>query len=105
MYGGSFLPGFNLFAFDEGRVLPFVGVSGVVGWNVLKLGETVSGVESNTKSLSYGFEVSAGVDLRFGSIRGNALRLRTGFWNVTSSLGGVSGFEHHAFKISIGVVY
>ena len=105
MFGGSFLPGFNLFIFNEGKVLPFVGANGVIGWNVLKLSTDVTGVESNTKSLAYGFEVSAGVDVRFGSIRGNAIRLRTGFWSVTSSLGGISGFEHHAFKFSVGIVY
>ena len=105
LFGADFPVGFNLFFFDDGKFLPFVGASGVIGWNLLRLASPPAGVEPYTKSLAFGYEVNAGGDLRLGSLKGNAFRIRGSYWAVTSTLAGISGFQMNAFQISLGIVY
>ena len=105
MFGAGFLAGVHLFAFSTGRFQPFVGGNGVFAWNYLKMTSPPSGIEPNTEGLSFGYEASAGVDMRFGSSEGNALRIKSGYWAVTSKLAGMSGFQLSGFRITIGIVY
>ena len=104
LFGASFTLGANFFIFGQGKFQPFVGGSGVIGWDLLKLPSPPTGVENNTRNLSFGYEVNAGVDIRTSS-KGNALRVRGAYWAVTSGLAGISGFELNAFQLSLGIVY
>jgi hypothetical protein len=106
LLGASFLAGAHLFPFREGRFQPFVGGAGVLGWHYLKMESPPTDVDPQTDSLSFGWEASAGVDLRLGQSReGTGIRLRGSLWNVTSTLGGQSGFELSGWRISLGLVY
>ena len=105
MMGAGFLGGVHLFPFTTGRFQPFVGGSGILAWNFMKLATPPTGVEPNTQGLSLGYEISAGVDLRLGNVEGNALRIHGGLWSATSSLAGVSGFQLTGFRLSLGVAY
>ncbi|KKW26538.1 MAG: Thermophilic metalloprotease (M29) superfamily, partial [Candidatus Kaiserbacteria bacterium GW2011_GWB1_52_6] len=64
-----------------------------------------TGVEPNTQGLSLGYQVSAGVDLRFGSVEGTALRIHGSLWSVTSTLAGVSSFQLAGFRLALGMSY
>jgi len=105
MMGAGFLGGVHLFPFPTGQLQPFFGGSGVLAWNFLKLATPPTGIEPQTQGLSLGYEISAGVDLRFGRAEGRALRIHGGLWNVSSSVAGVSGFQLTGFRISLGVTY
>ncbi|HAR41454.1 MAG TPA: hypothetical protein DCS07_02290 [Bdellovibrionales bacterium] len=105
MMGAGFLGGVHLFPFSTGQFQPFFGGSGVLAWNFLKLTAPPTGVEPQTQGLSLGYEISAGVDLRFGRAEGSALRIHGGLWNVSSSVAGVSGFLLTGFRLSLGVTY
>ncbi|MBU6375745.1 MAG: hypothetical protein KGQ59_07105 [Bdellovibrionales bacterium] len=100
MYGASFLPGFYLYPFRDARMQPFIGASGIAGWYTMKLSNAY------TQSLSFGYEVGAGVDLRFGGGGGRLLRVRSAFTNHSASLGGnTQGVNMNAFLISLGLPY
>jgi len=103
--GVGFLPGFFLFPFPNGNIQPFLGGSGVLGWHFFKMDTPPAGVEANTQGLSLGYEISAGVDLRFGGDNGWGLRLHSGLWSVTSTLAGQSGFQLNGFRLSLGFAY
>ncbi len=105
VFGAAFLGGFHFFFFKEGSFQPFVGVNGVLGWHSLRMTSPPAGVEPYTQGLSYGYEATAGVDMRFGSAEGTAFRVHSGLWSVASSLAGVSGFQLGGIRISIGLVY
>jgi hypothetical protein len=105
MYGSAFLAGANVFIFTQGRFQPFIGGFGVASWSMLKLSSAPAGVEENTTSLGFGYEIVTGADLRFGSADGRAVRIQGGFWSSTSGLGGVSGFQHSGFRLQLGIVY
>ncbi|MGK5088785.1 hypothetical protein WDW86_14605 [Bdellovibrionota bacterium FG-2] len=103
--GAAFLGGFHCFFFKEGRFQPFVGANAVLGWHSLRMTTPPSGIEPYTQGLSYGFEATAGVDMRFGGFDGTAFRLNTGMWSVSSSLAGVSGFQLGGVRIAVGLVF
>lgn len=105
LFGTAFAGGLHIFPFKEGRFLPFFGALGVLSWQYLKLPAPPTGVESNTDNLSLGYEFSAGVDLRFGSEDGTAIRLRGGLWNVGSTLAGQSGFQLNGWRMSLGFIF
>lgn len=105
LFGGGFLGGANVFIFTTGRFQAFFGGAGVLAWHMIKLSPAPSGVEANTQSLSLGYEVRAGVDMRLGGADGNAIRLESGYSAVTSSLGGQSGFQLKGFTFVLGLVY
>lgn len=105
LYGSGFLGGVHIFVIPVGRIQPFFGGSGVYAWHYLKITTPPTGVEPQTQTMSFGYEASAGVDIRTGGVEGNAIRIRSGYWNVTGKLGGVSGFQLHGFRIAIGVVW
>jgi hypothetical protein len=102
MYGAAFVGGFHLFFFPVGRVTPFVGGGGVLAWELLKLASPPSGVESNTQSLTYGYEADVGVDIRRRN-DGRSFRIRSGLWSTSASLAGVSGFQLHGIRFSFGL--
>lgn len=100
MYGASFLPGFYLYPFRDGRMQPFIGGSGIAGWYMMKL------ANAYTQSLSFGYEIGAGVDMRFGGGGGRILRVRSAFTNHSASLGGnTQGVTLNGFLISLGLPY
>jgi hypothetical protein len=105
MMTGSFVGGVNLFLFSESQLLPFIGGAGVLGWNVLKLTGQQAGVEANTQGLSYGYEISAGCEIRKSAGADDAVRVRTSFWQTTSTLGGAAGFQLSGWRVSIGLVF
>ncbi len=105
IYGSGFLAGFHVFLFPTGRFQPFFGGNGVFSWHFMKLASPPTGVEPYTQGLSYGYEASAGVDIRMGSQDGTALRIRSGFWSVGSQLAGVSGFQLNGFRFELGLVW
>jgi hypothetical protein len=106
MFGGAFLGGFNLFPFNNGRFQPYLGASPVLSWNILKLTGPPTGVEPNTQSLGYGYQLNVGVDFRFGNVDGNAMRLESSFWSVSAmNLGGQAGFELTGWRFGVGLVY
>ncbi|OFZ22230.1 MAG: hypothetical protein A2X94_01875 [Bdellovibrionales bacterium GWB1_55_8] len=105
MMGAGFLGGIHVFPFTTGRFQPFFGGSGVLAWNFLKLPTPPAGTEPNTQGLSLGYQASAGVDLRFGNLEGQAIRIHGSLWSVSSSLAGVSGFQLAGFRLTLGVSY
>lgn len=105
LYGAAFEAGMHLYPFNEGRFQPFFGGAPVLGWHILQLSAPPGSLEANTKSLAFGYEVDAGVDMRLGGSKGNAFRIRGGFWSLSSSLGGASGFSLEGFRLSVGIVY
>lgn len=105
MMGAGFLGGVHLFPFTSGRFQPFFGGSGVLAWNFLKLPAPPAGIEPNTQGMSLGYQISAGVDLRFGNIEGRAVRVHGSLWSVNSKLAGISGFQLAGFRLSLGITY
>ncbi|NBW82898.1 hypothetical protein EBR21_14200 [bacterium] len=58
-----------------------------------------------TQGLSFGYEVSAGVDLSSGGA-GKIVRLRSAFTSHSASIGGnTSGVSLSAFILTLGVAY
>jgi hypothetical protein len=99
MYGAAFLPGFFVYPFQAGRLQPFAGAAGLVGWYIMNLSNAY------TQGLSFGYEVSAGVDLSSGGA-GKIFRLRSAYASHSASLGGnTSGVSLSAFLVSLGVAY
>lgn len=105
MYGGGFLAGANFFLFQDSQLLPFVGANGILGWNLIKLTGQQESVEANTQGLSFGYEVNAGCDIRTKAGADRAVRLRTSYWQTTSSLAGQTGFILSGWRISLGLVF
>jgi hypothetical protein len=100
MYGASFLPGFYVYPFQEGRVMPFIGASGIAGWYMMNASSVY------TQSLSFGYEIGAGVDMKFGTGGARTYRVRSAFTNHNASLGGnTSGISLNGFMLGIGVAY
>lgn len=100
MYGGAFFPGFFVYPFEQGRMQPFLGAAGLVGWYIMNLSNAY------TQSLSFGYEATAGVDLAVGGGAGRIYRLRSSFASHSGSLGGnTSGVSLSSFNLSIGVAY
>jgi hypothetical protein len=104
MMSGSFLGGVNLFIFNDALFLPFVGANGILGWSVLKLTGQQAGVEANTEGLAYGYELSAGCDLRKSASAEGAVRVRTSYWQTTSTLAG-AGFLLSGWRLSFGISF
>jgi hypothetical protein len=106
LYRGGFQGGIHFFPISGGRFDPFIGGGGHLSWATLQLTSPPEGVEPYTNGLAFGYQVSAGVDMRLGGTSdGNAIRIKSGYYSVTSNLAGISGFQLHAFRISIGVAY
>jgi len=100
MYGAAFLPGFYVYPFQDGRVTPFIGASGIAGWYMMNLSNVYS------QSLSFGYEIGAGVDLRFGTGNARTWRVRSAFTNHSASLGGnAAGVSLNGFMLSVGMAY
>jgi hypothetical protein len=104
LYGAAFLGGVHIAPFQESKFSPFFGGSGVFAWEFLKMPTPPTGVEPQTQSLSFGYETSVGVDIRTRN-DGTALRLRSGYYAVTGSLAGVSGFQLSGFRFTLGFVW
>ncbi|MEK6579936.1 MAG: hypothetical protein AABZ55_11970 [Bdellovibrionota bacterium] len=105
LYGTAFALGAHFVFMSDNKFQPFVGGEGVFGWHFLKMPAPPSGIDINTSGLSYGYEVTAGCDLRLWSTDGRALRLRGGYWAVKSQIANQSGFDLTGFRFTIGVVY
>ncbi|MCC7440921.1 MAG: hypothetical protein IT285_04775 [Bdellovibrionales bacterium] len=105
LFGGGVLTGVQFHPFYEGRVLPYLSLEGLLGWHLLRLGGATGSTEPISSGITYGAVISAGADLRLGSLQGNALRLETGAILGWSDLAGVSGFRITGFRISIGIVW
>ncbi len=105
LYGSAFLLGTHFFVFSNAKFTPFVGGSGIAAWNYLKMSSPPTGVEPQTQSLTFGYEVTSGVDIRMGSLDGTALRIKSGFYTTSGKLAGVSGFMLYGFRFSLGLVW
>jgi hypothetical protein len=105
LYGGSFMPGYNLFLFREGALQPFFGVAGALGWNFLHLTAAPDSVDAFTQGFAFGYEVSAGVDIRFKRSSASALRLRCGIWNYRAMIGGSSSFGLNGYRFAAGFIF
>lgn len=105
IWGARFSPGFALFPFKEGHLMPFLAGSGILAWHQLQLTNPPAGTEPNTQALAYGYEIAAGIDVRFGSKEGRAFRLRGSLINLSTTLGGVSGFKLQGVQFSLGYVF
>lgn len=99
MYGAAFLPGFFVYPFSAGRMQPYLGAAGLVGWYIMNLSNVY------TQGLSFGYEVCAGVDLSSGGAS-KIFRLRSAFASHSASIGGnTSGVSLSAFILTLGVAY
>lgn len=99
MYGAAFLPGFFVYPFSAGRMQPYLGAAGLVGWYIMNLSNVY------TQGLSFGYEVSAGVDLSSGGAS-KIVRLRSAYASHSASVGGnTSGVSLSAFILTLGVAY
>jgi hypothetical protein len=105
LLSGSYVLGAYIFPFGEGRIRPFLGGNGVMGWSQLKLSNSPAGVDPNTQGIVFGYELSAGVDIRTGSSEGTAIRVRTGYWSTSGTLAGQTGFQLPGFRFSLGLVF
>ncbi len=99
MYGAAFLPGFFVYPFSAGRMQPYLGAAGLIGWYIMNLSNAY------TQGLSFGYEVCAGVDLSSGGAS-KIFRLRSAFASHSASIGGnTSGVSLSAFIVTLGVAY
>jgi len=105
LYGASFNPSYNYFVFREGYFQPFVGVGGIVGWNYFKMTTPPTGVDAYTQGYAYGYELSAGVDIRFSNADSSALRLRAALVSLSSQIAELSPFALGGFRFLVGYVY
>jgi hypothetical protein len=105
LYGANFMLGGNLFIFGSSRFQPFIGLNGILAWQYLKLTTPPEDIEANTQGYGYGYELSAGVDIRFGSKDGKALRLRGGYWYLSSRIAGQTGFILNGFRLGLGMSF
>lgn len=105
LFGAAFQAGFNIFLFKEGIFQPYIGGGGMIAWHQMAMPSPPDGTDTNTQSLSFGYAVNAGVDMRFGSADGNALRIQSSHWILNSKLGGISGFQLSGWRIGIGIVF
>jgi hypothetical protein len=99
----AFLAGAKLFIFKNGTFQPYLGANGLVAYDLMKIQAPPTGVEGNTTSLGYGYELAAGVDFRRRD-DGQALRLQAGVVSLSTTLAGVSGFQLSGFRIALGLV-
>lgn len=104
LFGAGLLPGFHIFPFSDGKFQPFLGLHGVGAWHYMSMAAPPTGVEPNTQSFSFGYQISAGVDIRPGG-GGRALRVMSALSSVSSTLAGVSGMDLFAFRFALGIVY
>jgi hypothetical protein len=104
-FHGGFVGGVQLFPFSASKLTPFLGGGGILAWSMMKMGSPPEGVEPNTQSVTFGFEMAAGVDIRGSAGGGNALRLRSSYYFASGSLAGVSGFQLSGFRFTIGMVW
>lgn len=102
VFTGDFAAGCNFFAFGDTRFAPFFGVHGHIGWALMKMTSPPAGVEPHTQGLAFGYELTAGVDLRGNE---GAFRIRTGMYNVNSTLAGVSGFALSGWRFTLGYAW
>lgn len=105
LYGAGFLGGFNLFFIQEGGFQPFFGACPVLAWNLMKLGSPPTGVDENTQGLAFGYELHAGLDWRPGSADGRAMRIQSTYYQASSTLAKVSGFQLGGFRFSLGFTF
>ena len=103
MFEGDFVPGLQVFPFQEGRWLPYVGVFGVVGWTKFNIpNPPAAAFEKNSSGFAYGYMLSTGVDLNFGGGDANTIRIETDFISVSTSPGTVGTVALPQFMFSIG---
>lgn len=102
--GGRFLLGVHFFPITIERFQPYVGGNGVVGWGYLNTSPAQSGEGPTTQSILYGYELNSGIDMRFGSKEGSALRLQASYLSTSGNLAGQSGFVISGFRLSLGMV-
>lgn len=102
LFASRFSGGYNLFFFKEGAFKPFISANILLGWNLLRLTGQPEGMEPNTLGISYGFEVSAGTDIRFAGGAERAIRVRTIYSQNFSNLAGLSGFNLSGLRIMLG---
>ncbi len=103
LMGGNFVAGLNLYPFADGKIRPFLGGFGVLGFDQMQLGTPLAGNAAYSQGLAYGYEIVGGVDLAKGS--SSAYRIRVSIWSVSGALGGISGFQLQGVRAGIGYSY
>jgi len=101
LIGGFFSPGINVFPTPGGTFSPYVGASGVVGWGLMQLAEPPTGVGVHTQSLTYGYELRAGINWRTGG--GRHYRLQTSLFSATGKFAATSGVLLDGLRMGIGI--
>ncbi len=106
LYGGEFMGGLNFFLPTPGAITPYLGASGLLGWSLMKLGTPPTGVDENTQSLLFGYEVRAGMEMRLSSHDdGKALRIQSAYYSASGTLAGVSGLQLNGFRVGMGLSF
>jgi hypothetical protein len=105
LYGGSFNPGYNIFAFKEGYFQPSIGVGAIFGWHYLKITSPPAAVEAYTQGFSYGFELTSGVDVRFKRTDSSAIRIKASMIYLKSRIAGQTTFGLGGFRLMLGFVH
>ncbi len=104
LYGANFVPGVSFYIFSEGYFQPFISGSGIIGWHYASLSDPPGDVEKQTQGLSFGYELSAGIDIRGKQSDATAFRLKGSVVTLSSTITGKTT-DMGAFKFSVGIVF
>jgi hypothetical protein len=99
LFNASFLGGINLFPAPASTLNPYVGASGIVGWGLMKLPTPPTGIDENTQSLVYGYELRAGIDWRTNG--GKNFRLQSSLYSASGTFAETSGVALNGFRIGL----
>lgn len=101
MIGGFFSPGINVFPTPGSTFSPYVGASGVVGWGLMQLAQPPAAVGVHTQSLTYGYELRAGINWRTSS--GRHYRLQTSLFSATGKFASTGGVLLDGLRMGFGI--
>lgn len=106
MYMAFFNLGFSYFPFSEGYFQPYIGASGVAGWNYFQFTNTTppGGLDKNTQGMAFGYELSAGTDIRTRQSDSTAFRIGASLVQVSGTVAGKTAFPLTSYRICLGLV-
>lgn len=105
LYRASFLPGFHIYIIPAGNFQPFVGANGTVGWSFFQMDSPPTGIEGDTQGLFYGYEASAGVDIRFSKNKDSAIRISSSVLTNYAQVAGFTDFQLNSFRLALGYLF
>ncbi len=101
LVGGFFSPGINVFPTPGSTFSPYVGASGVVGWGLMQLAAPPTGVGVHSQSLTYGYELRAGMSWRTSG--GRHYRLQTSLFSARGKFAETSGVLLDGLRFGVGM--